>query len=288
VSEGRWRFSVTVPDWGENHLALDAIVAFVDEELEPGPQERAARHVARCLECAAQVVAQTQARVALRTAAGPRLPSSLLSALRSIPEHTDLPAPPSGLAMSADGEIVQQVRPEPAHRHVRRARLADAPPAGLPHANAIGVEVRPAPDTVAAPNRPGGHTAVAAEPPAADHGRRPPTRRIRLGTGVAVSGLALGALAFGVAAAAPSEPIASLERGVLGGPVLGGTSPGGSVLNPSGLVEARLRLGGPQLGAPEPVGTAPVGTAPVVTEPVVDGLRELGGLPGAASVRGLW
>ena len=84
-----------------------------------------------------------------------------------------------------------------------------------------------------------------------------------------MSGLALGALAFGVVAAAPmAEP--SAERGVLGGTVLGGTSAGRPELSPSGLVEARLRLSGSQFAPGEPA------------------FGDYGGLPGAASVRGLW
>ena len=46
---------------------------------------------------------QGQARKALRTAGGPCLPSSLLSTLRAIPQDTELPAAPPGLAMTADG-----------------------------------------------------------------------------------------------------------------------------------------------------------------------------------------
>jgi anti-sigma factor RsiW len=198
VSSGRWRISVTAPDWGQDHLSSDAIVAFVDDELAHGPHERATRHLAQCPECAAQVVAQGQARSALRAADCPSLPSSLLSSLRSIPQDTDLPAPPAGLAMSADGQFVAVLRPE------RRA----------------GPERT---DLVAAPGP--------------DHDRRPPAqRRLRLGTGVAVSGLALGALAFGVPAASSvvSAPAPTADRGVLGGTVLGG---------PSGAVDARLRLG---------------------------------------------
>ncbi len=127
MSEGRWRFSVTAPDWGEDHLTLDAIVAFVDEELDPGPRARATRHAAGCRECAAQVVAQTQARVALRTAAGPALPSSLLSALRSIPQSTELPPAPAGLAVGPDGEVVSVLRTPPAP--------APAPPEPAPAAH---------------------------------------------------------------------------------------------------------------------------------------------------------
>lgn len=183
MSGSRRRFSVTVPDWGQDHLSSDAIVAYVDNELADGPQHRATRHLAECRECAAQVVAQGQARAALRSAACPSLPSSLLSSLRSIPQDTELPGPPPGLAMSADGQLVSVLRPE---------RLPDnTPPAGLPSASLL-----PGPS-----NRP----AV--------------QRRIRLGAGAAVSGLALGALAF----AAPSfdaegpSATAAADSSVFGG-----------------------------------------------------------------------
>ncbi|MHA6620105.1 hypothetical protein [Pseudonocardia sp. DLS-67] len=120
MSSGRWRISVTTPDWGHDHLSSDAIVAYVDEELAAGPHLRATQHLAQCLECAAQVVAQGQARAALRTADCPSLPSSLLSSLRSIPQDTDLPAPPAGLAVTAEGQFVSVLRPE-------RVPRADAP-----------------------------------------------------------------------------------------------------------------------------------------------------------------
>jgi anti-sigma factor RsiW len=112
VSSGRWHISVTTPDWGDDHLSSDAIVAYVDDELAAGPHLRATRHVSQCPECASQVVAQGQARAALRTAGCPSLPSSLLSSLRSIPQDTDLPAPPAGLAVTPDGQFVSVLRPE--------------------------------------------------------------------------------------------------------------------------------------------------------------------------------
>jgi anti-sigma factor RsiW len=125
VSSGRWRISVTTPDWGHDHLSSDAIVAFVDDELAAGPHLRATRHLSQCPECAAQVVAQGQARAALRTAGCPSLPSSLLSSLRSIPQDADLPAPPAGLAVTPDGQFVSVLRPERAAPE--RADL-DSPP----------------------------------------------------------------------------------------------------------------------------------------------------------------
>ena len=184
MSSGRWRISVTTPDWGHDHLSSDAIVAYVDEELAAGPHLRATRHLSQCPECAAQVVAQGQARAALRTAGCPSLPSSLLSSLRSIPQDTDLPAPPAGLAVTPDGQFVSVLRPE-----------------------------RTAPGRTASD-----HTDLDTRSP-----QDRPHRRMRLGAGVAVSGLAVGAIAFavpaavsGTAAPAPA-PAEMLDRPILGG-----------------------------------------------------------------------
>ncbi len=184
MSSGRWRISVTTPDWGHDHLSSDAIVAYIDEELAAGPHLRATRHLSQCPECASQVVAQGQARSALRTAGCPSLPSSLLSSLRSIPQDTDLPAPPAGLAVTSDGQFVSVLRPERVVRE-RETPGADGDP--------------PAPHTYRT------------------------HRRMWLGTGVAVSGLAAGAIAFvlpaavgGSAAPAPA-PAEFLDRPVLGG-----------------------------------------------------------------------
>lgn len=111
---------------GGSHLALDAIVAYVDEELTPGARRRALEHLARCTECAAEVVAQTQARWLLRASAAPSLPSSLLSSLRAIPQETELPEPPAGLAVGPDGELVsvlRPVRPKAARERVDRRAM---------------------------------------------------------------------------------------------------------------------------------------------------------------------
>ena len=88
------------------HLALDAVVAFVDEELPAGPAHRAAAHVDRCLTCAAEVAAQRQARRRVRAAGDPCVPSSLFSTLCSIPDAAPLPGAPAGLAVAADGTLV--------------------------------------------------------------------------------------------------------------------------------------------------------------------------------------
>jgi anti-sigma factor RsiW len=187
VSSGRWRISVTTPDWGHDHLSSDAIVAYVDDELAPGPQLRANQHLAQCHECAAQVVAQGQARAALRTASCPSLPSSLLSSLRSIPQDADLPAPPAGLAVTSDGQFVSVLRPERVGRGAVRA------------------------DTTRAD--------VDSATPPGDRSHR----RMWLGTGVAVTGLAAGAIAFAAPAAVSGSPAPTpgpaemLDRPILGG-----------------------------------------------------------------------
>jgi anti-sigma factor RsiW len=238
VSSGRWRISVTTPDWGDDHLSSDAIVAFVDDELAAGPHVRATRHLSRCPECAAQVVQQGQARAALRTADCPSLPSSLLSSLRSIPQDTDLPAVPAGLAVTPDGQFVSVLRPERAARpHLSRS-LPPRPHRSRPHHGAPAA------------------LADAAEVP--PHGERS-HRRIRVGTGVAVSGLALGAMAFALPAAlsepavqSPAPPAELRERPVLGG---AGATP----------VDARLQLPATVEG-PVPT-TAPTSVPPTAAPP---------------------
>jgi anti-sigma factor RsiW len=103
---GSRRFSLSSPDWGQDHLSLDAIVAYVDDELAPGAHDRAEGHLTCCPECRAEVVSQLQARSLLRAAEGPALPSSLLRSLRSIPVQAELPPPPPGLGITADGQFV--------------------------------------------------------------------------------------------------------------------------------------------------------------------------------------
>lgn len=86
------------------HLALDAVVAFVDGELSLAAHERAAAHVAGCAMCSAEVAAQRQARSAVRSANSPATPAALLAALQAIPERTALPA--DGPAVTRNGQVV--------------------------------------------------------------------------------------------------------------------------------------------------------------------------------------
>lgn len=69
------------------HLASEAIAAYVDGELRMNPYLRAAEHLARCPECAAEVEAQQQARIALRQAAQMQIsaPHDLHDTLSRIP-----------------------------------------------------------------------------------------------------------------------------------------------------------------------------------------------------------
>jgi anti-sigma factor RsiW len=205
VTDGRWRISVTAPDWGQDHLSLDAIVAYVDDELAEGPYLRATRHLAQCAECAAQVFSQGQARSALRAAECPSLPSSLLSSLRAIPQEAELPGPPTDLAVTSDGQFVSVLRPErvaplpEATRTAARADLRDQPPAGT---GGVEGEIRDA-----------GH-----------HGRRP-NRRLLVGTGVAMTGLAIGAIALAAPAVlSPQTPAPAAANGVLGGSLRGSSN----------------------------------------------------------------
>ncbi|WP_068166642.1 RNA polymerase subunit sigma-70 [Rhodococcus phenolicus] len=71
------------------HLASEAVAAYVDGELRMNAYLRASQHLSVCPECAAEVEAQQQARLALRNAArrAPQMPSSLLGALSNIPTH---------------------------------------------------------------------------------------------------------------------------------------------------------------------------------------------------------
>ena len=95
----------------EDHLSLDAVVAFADGEMSLTAFQRAAAHVARCQACAAEVAEQTSARQQLRSAACPRIPSGLLDALRSIPVALPATPPPSGVSRDAvTGRAVRSVR----------------------------------------------------------------------------------------------------------------------------------------------------------------------------------
>lgn len=80
----------------DDHLALDAVVAYVDGELSLTAFQRASAHLLRCPGCAAEVADQVAAQQVLRAAELPPMPGSLFDALRSIPVAVPVePAPPA-------------------------------------------------------------------------------------------------------------------------------------------------------------------------------------------------
>ena len=93
------------------HLAVDAVVAFVDGELGSVARDRATAHLTMCQSCTAEVAAQHQARSVVRSAECPPAPADLLAALREIPQTANLPTAPAGLAVTAEGTIVELADP---------------------------------------------------------------------------------------------------------------------------------------------------------------------------------
>ncbi|WP_285188456.1 hypothetical protein [Rhodococcus sp. MEB041] len=75
-----------------DHLASEAVAAYVDGELRMNAYLRAARHVSECASCADEVQVQQQARVALQGSPEMSMPSSLLGLLHQIP-HCTSPEP---------------------------------------------------------------------------------------------------------------------------------------------------------------------------------------------------
>ncbi|MCW4355123.1 hypothetical protein ONR57_17595 [Hoyosella sp. YIM 151337] len=67
------------------HLAHEAIAAYVDGEMPMSAYLRAGSHLAVCQECREQVSAQVQARSALRQSGPVGIPESLLNVLSQIP-----------------------------------------------------------------------------------------------------------------------------------------------------------------------------------------------------------
>lgn len=67
------------------HLASEAVVAYVDGELRMNAYLRAAQHLSQCPECVAEVEAQQQARIALRQSGPIAIPRGLHDSLSRIP-----------------------------------------------------------------------------------------------------------------------------------------------------------------------------------------------------------
>jgi hypothetical protein len=86
------------------HLSDEAVAAFAAGMLATPAHNRAARHIAVCAECAAEVAEQQAAVSALRSAPLPALPAGLLDRLRAVPVTT--PLTPSTMALAPDGSAV--------------------------------------------------------------------------------------------------------------------------------------------------------------------------------------
>lgn len=79
------------------HLSDEAVAAFADGVLSGHARERAARHAARCPECAHAVAVQREAVWALRSAPAPSLPTGLVDRLRAVPVTTPVTSVPSAV-----------------------------------------------------------------------------------------------------------------------------------------------------------------------------------------------
>jgi hypothetical protein len=91
---------VSIP---ESHLAQEAIAALVDGELTAGPANRAARHLAGCMQCRLAVQAQREAKEALHESADVAVPGDLMSRLCAIPFTADVPGAGGGTGTMSAG-----------------------------------------------------------------------------------------------------------------------------------------------------------------------------------------
>ncbi|HEY8374774.1 MAG TPA: hypothetical protein VIL00_18745 [Pseudonocardiaceae bacterium] len=204
----------------EQHLAPDAVVAFVDGELSALAHERAATHLARCPFCAEEAEVQRQVSAALRSAPTPPPPTRLLEALRTIPQRVELPSMPDNLTFTDDGQLVTLLRPlsgKPRNGQARGALGGTAP---------LGS------------SRPLGSGPLVLGRRAARRGKH-----TKQGAGLLVSGLVLGALALVNPVTPTVEPTAAsgeaespalpVEAPAAGLPAAVGTqpaAPGGDVV----------------------------------------------------------
>ena len=203
------------------HLAVDAVVAFVDGELGVSAHERAAAHVTGCASCAAEVTAQRQARSAVRTAAEPAAPSSLLAMLRSIPQTAELVARiPDGVPVNGD-KVIVPMPPDASPPLGSAAPLGSNTPLGT--------------------STPLGATAGSSRAGIA-----------RLGAGTVVSGLVLGALIMVTPAGTPVpvEPAPGTPTPTV--PAVDGSNPAMPAVGGSDPAMPAVDGSGPSLPAVDP------------------------------------
>jgi hypothetical protein len=188
----QWWTAVSAALTSEQHLATEAVVAYVDNELTLSAHGRATQHLAQCALCTAEAAAQRQARAAVRGATAPTMTPALLAALHAIPQSADLPPGPEELAVNEDGELVVVQRPS-------RSREVSSPVVSSLEAPPLGLSAPLGSSPRLGSSPPLGSAAVDRARLAGARGPR------RLQSAVVVSGLVFGALAL-VSAAEPTLP----------------------------------------------------------------------------------
>ena len=183
----------------ESHLAQEAIAALVDGELTAGPANRAARHLAGCLQCRMAVQAQREAKEALHESADVDLPGDLMSRLCAIPFTTDVPGSGGGTGTMTAGPGELTVTGASGawsvdlHPH-RRRHTDDTPPAGCAAASSARSSASGSASPrwrSTCPARPGSPAGAAGRRPdvaAAAHRVAPPVvRTVTVGTTTALA-----------------------------------------------------------------------------------------------------
>ncbi|MET3803471.1 anti-sigma factor RsiW [Nakamurella sp. UYEF19] len=107
----------------DDHLALDAIVAYADGEMSLTAYQRAAAHVMRCGACAADVAEQTAASQYLRQARMPTMPGSLFESLRSIPVAVPAARPVPGVVLDTVSGRARRSPEDSGQHRGRRFRM---------------------------------------------------------------------------------------------------------------------------------------------------------------------
>jgi hypothetical protein len=200
---------VTLPDV---HLADEAVVAYVDDQLPPIARHRAQRHLKLCPDCRRVTEAQREAKTLLLAAPDPLPPAALLARLGDIPMTADLGGGSdlggSDTVLVVDGAgLAFAPAPPPADT---TPRIIGGGPVG-----AAGRRPRPIGDRG---GRPGSYPSP--------RSARPLSRRRRSLAG-AIAGLAFGVIASTVSTTAPNTA-APASGG--GGPVVPGTVVPGTVV----------------------------------------------------------
>jgi hypothetical protein len=103
------------------HLATEAVAAYVDGELRMNAYMRASQHLEMCAQCRAEVDAQSSARAALRRSGQIAMPAGLLGALNQIPtREIDLRAAAGNPAEVTPDEPLLGAPGFPVHRRRNR------------------------------------------------------------------------------------------------------------------------------------------------------------------------